>query len=241
MKALSGAEPAATGFPTSPALFLDFDNTITASDVLDRIIERYSATDRWRQWEADWRDGRISTRQCLERQVADLRVTPGKLLEFTDTLRIDEAFEPLVTWAAANGVATSILSDNFTFVIEAMLRRRGLPMVPIYANHLAFEGDRPRASFPFVDPACHRCAHCKAQHLRRVTARARIFVGDGLSDICPAAAADVVFARDSLAAHLRSIGSPYRAFRSLADVLQFLRATCGHVSLRASTARSGRR
>lgn len=241
MKTRSGADAATGGFPKPPALFLDFDNTITSSDVLDRIIERYSATDRWRQWEADWRDGRISTRQCLESQIGDLRVTPADLIAYTDGMQIDEAFEPLVSWAAAHGIATAIVSDNFTFVIEAMLRRRGLPAVPVYANHLAFEGDRLRASFPFFDPGCDRCAHCKAQHLRRLTGRARVFVGDGLSDICPAAAADVVFAKDSLADHLRSIGSPYRAFDSLADVLRFLRAACNHVSHRAPTARSGRR
>jgi 2,3-diketo-5-methylthio-1-phosphopentane phosphatase len=235
MNALS-ADPAATGFRAPPALFLDFDNTVTSSDVLDLIIEHYSATDRWRQWEVDWRDGRASTRECLENQVANLRVTAAELIAFTDRIGIDEGFESLVSWAVANGVATVIVSDNFTFLIEAMLRRRGLPTIPIYANDLAFEGDRLYASFPFIDPRCHRCANCKAQHLRCVTTRARIFVGDGLSDICPAAAADVVFAKDSLAAHLRSIGSPYRVFRSLADVLKFLQAACGHVRHRGSHA-----
>ena len=207
-----------------PALFLDFDNTITTSDVLDRVIERFSATDRWRGWELDWQSGRISTRECLEKQIADLRISSDELLRFTDAIPVDEAFAPLVAWTAASGIETSIVSDNFHVVIEAMLRRRGLPLVPIYANRLAFDGDRPRASFPYVDPACERCAHCKAQHLRRAAGRLRVFVGDGLSDICPAVAADVTFAKDSLAAHLQSTGRPYLPFRSLADVLESLQS-----------------
>jgi 2,3-diketo-5-methylthio-1-phosphopentane phosphatase len=204
------------------ALFLDFDNTITTSDVLDRVIERYSVTERWRGWEADWRSGRISTRECLEKQVAELRVSADELIRFTDSIDIDEAFEPLVTWATEKGIETAIVSDNFRIVIEAMLRRRGLPLVPVFANSLSFAGDRPRASFPFLDPACERCAHCKAQHLRRDAGRLRIFVGDGLSDICPASAADVTFAKDALAVHLRSSGCPFRPFRSLGDVLESL-------------------
>ena len=212
-----------------PALFLDFDNTIASCDVLDRVIERYSATDRWCRWETDWQRGRISTRECLERQIADLRVTPAELIAFTDEFAIDEAFAPLLSWAAANGVETAIVSDNFALIVAAMLERRGLPAVRIYANRLDFDGDRPRASFPLRDPRCERCAHCKAQHLRRVTDRLRVFAGDGLSDICPALAAEVAFAKDSLAAHLRATGRPYRPFRTLTDVLQFLQNAPSHV------------
>jgi len=209
----------------SPAVFLDFDNTITRGDVLDRVLERYSASEAWRFWEAEWQEGRISTRECLERQTADLRVTRDELVRFSDGIDIDTAFGSLVSWTAAHGIAISIVSDNFHVLIEAMLRRRGLPLVPIYANGLAFTGDRLRASFPFLDPACDRCAHCKAQHLRRVSGRPRIFAGDGLSDICPALSAEVVFAKDSLAAHLRAGGRAYRRFASLDDVLEYLRET----------------
>ena len=210
------------------ALFLDFDNTITSSDVLDRVIERYSATSRWRGLEEDWRLGRISTRECLERQIADLRVTPDELIEFTDAIGIDEAFAPLLAWARANGVETAIVSDNFSFVIEAMLVRRGLAPVTIFANRLDFDDGRLRASFPLRDPRCPRCAHCKAQHLRRMSGAVRVFAGDGLSDICPALAADVAFAKDSLAAHLRKEGHPYRGFRTLAEVLDFLQTELRH-------------
>jgi 2,3-diketo-5-methylthio-1-phosphopentane phosphatase len=205
-----------------PALFLDFDNTITASDVLDRIIERYSATERWRDWETEWQAGRMSTRECLDTQIADLRVRRDELIRFADAIPIDQGYAPLVAWAEANGIPVAIVTDNFQPIVETMLRRRHLPLVPIYANGLTFVGDRLRASFPFLDPTCERCAHCKAQHLRRATGRVRIFVGDGLSDICPALAADVVFAKDSLAAHLQSIGQPFRPFQSLADVLESL-------------------
>ena len=223
MTPLAADEPRSGERP--PALFLDFDNTITRGDVLDCVLERYSASEAWRDWEAEWQSGRISTRECLERQTADLRVTLEELIRFTDSIDVDAAFGPLLSWTAEREIETSIVSDNFQVLIEAMLRRRGLPLVPIYANALAFTGNRPRASFPIHDPACERCAHCKAQHLRRVSDRRRIFAGDGLSDICPALSADVVFAKDSLAAHLGANGRTYGRFRSLDDILEYLRQT----------------
>ena len=61
----------------SPVLFFDFDNTITQGDVLDRVIERYSASQSWREWEAQWQAGSMTTRECLQRQVGDLRVALG--------------------------------------------------------------------------------------------------------------------------------------------------------------------
>jgi 2,3-diketo-5-methylthio-1-phosphopentane phosphatase len=227
MTAIAGDRVVSGG--RAPALFLDFDNTIASCDVLDRVIERYSATERWRLWETDWRQGRISTRECLEQQIGDLRVTPAELIRFTDEFAIDQAFAPLLSWAAANGVETAIVSDNFAVIVAAMLERRGFPAVRIYANRLDFDADRPRASFPLRDPRCQRCAHCKAQHVRRVTDRLRVFAGDGLSDICPALAADVAFAKDSLAAHLQAAGRPYRPFRTLTDVLEFLQNALSHV------------
>ena len=46
----------------APAVFFDFDNTITLGDVLDTVIERFSPQATWKEWEAEWQAGRMSTR-----------------------------------------------------------------------------------------------------------------------------------------------------------------------------------
>ena len=55
-----------------PILYFDFDNTITLGDVLDTVIERYSLTTAWREWETAWQEGRMTTRECLQRQIEAL-------------------------------------------------------------------------------------------------------------------------------------------------------------------------
>jgi 2,3-diketo-5-methylthio-1-phosphopentane phosphatase len=209
--------------PVGLALFLDFDNTITVGDVLDRVIERYSASEAWREWETEWQCGRMSTPECLRRQLGDLRVSPEELHGFMSDVEIDPAFPRMIAWAAAKGVDLCILSDNFLSLIQAILEHQKLPAVPVYANELVFAAGRFEARFPHRDPACPRCAHCKAQHLRAVEGKHRIYVGDGLSDVCPSLVADVVFAKASLAAHLRNRGVAYRPYRTLDDVLQYLK------------------
>jgi len=206
----------------APELFFDFDNTITLGDVLDGIIERYSASEAWRDWEADWQAGRMSAHECLRRQVGDLRASPAELLDYVSTVHIDPAFPRIVAWARAQRADLRILSDNFSSFIATILAHQELSMVPVLANELVYAAGRFDARFPFRDPVCARCAHCKAQHLRNVAGRPRIYVGDGLSDICPSLVAVVVFAKDSLAVELGRRGVPFRPFLALDDVLAYL-------------------
>ena len=117
-------------------------------------------------------------------------------------------------------------------MIHEILHCNGLPPIPVFANELTFRGAQPEAHFPLRDPACLRCAHCKAQHLRGIAERPRIYVGDGLSDVCPALVADIVFAKDSLAAEMTRRGLPFRPFCSLIDVREFLQGEYDSASAR---------
>ena len=211
--------PSPTG---RPALFLDFDNTITRGDVLDAVIDSYSRDNRWREWERAWQEGRLSTRECLRRQMGNLRVTRAELLNYVSATEIDPCFVQIADWAARVQAPLTIVSDNFSLLIHAILERHGIRAVPVFANELKFSADRVEALFPYLDPACPRCANCKAQHLRRWRDRVTVFAGDGLSDLCAARAAHVVFAKDSLAEYLGEHGVAFSPFVSLQTVLQEL-------------------
>jgi 2,3-diketo-5-methylthio-1-phosphopentane phosphatase len=216
----------------TPSLFLDFDDTITCGDVLDRVIERFSPEDDWRDAEAQWQAGRITTRECLSRQIAGLRVSSDALVQFSAQVRVDPAFHDLIDWARERHVSVIVLSDNFMPVITAILAANDVRGLAVRANDLVFDGDRVSARFPWTDSACDRCAHCKAQHVRHAAHRPAIFVGDGPSDICPAQAADLVFAKNALAKELERRGVAYQAFKRLGDVNRSLRVMMPAASMR---------
>ena len=207
-----------------PALFFDFDNTISVGDVLDGVIERFSGTDAWRRWEAEWQAGRLATLECLALQVGDLRGPLSDLVAFANAVPIDPGFARIEAWARERGYGIEILSDNFRPFIAAILAREGLSHVPVFANELDSAGGRHAARFPLRDPDCARCAHCKALRLRAAAGGTRVFVGDGLSDVCGALAADLVYAKDSLARTLAARGVPFEPYATLDEVLESLRA-----------------
>ena len=207
------------------ALLIDFDNTITCGDVLGSVLENFSPTDRWLEWETAWRDNEISTLECLRLQIGELRVDERTLLEFVRRTPIDPDFVSLQNWARATGTALAIASDNFDVIVRAVLERHAVAAPSIFANVLTFEDGRLVPSFPHRSPSCARCANCKATHFARFAGAHIIYVGDGLSDICPAMRADQVFAKDDLADYLAAQGRPFTAFRNLGDVVRSLSAS----------------
>ena len=74
-----------------PVLVFDFDNTITRGDILDDLIEKYSPDSSWKVWEAAWVAGDLSARDCLRRQVGNMRVSRDALFSHLASIRIDPA------------------------------------------------------------------------------------------------------------------------------------------------------
>jgi 2-hydroxy-3-keto-5-methylthiopentenyl-1-phosphate phosphatase len=210
-----------------PALFFDFDNTLTRGDILDSVIESFSPSEDWRAWEAAWADGRLSAMECLRRQVEGLRVTQQTLFEFLSRVRIDTAFVQILQWCRRRDVPISIVSDSFVPMIRHMLSVSGIDDIPVIANDLAFDGDRLRPSFPFHDPSCVRSANAKARHLEPYRGHTLVYAGDGRSDLDPALIADVVFAKGALARELDTRAIAYTPFDTLTPVLAYLKTLEG--------------
>jgi 2-hydroxy-3-keto-5-methylthiopentenyl-1-phosphate phosphatase len=214
-------EPAArAGF----RVFIDFDNTITIGDVLDGVIEKFSADDRWRALETDWETGRIGARECLDGQLRGLRATWPEFECHLEGVALDSGFAALIEFVRREGGDLMIVSDNFDLFVGHILQRRGLAHLTVRANHLELAGDRVIPSFPFGNPNCPGCAHCKKTHFIPPNADGRrvVYIGDGRSDLCPARHADVVFAKSGLLAQLRAEKVPCIAFDDLADVVRRL-------------------
>ncbi len=209
------------------ALFFDFDNTLTDGDILDRIIERYSCDERWRDWEHAWASGRLSARDCLRQQVENLCVSREALLAYLADVRVDPAFACILAWARPRGIGVNIVSDSFSPLIGSILENNGIRNVPVFANDLAFAGGRLIPSFPFWDPECTRSANAKARHLLAYRNHCIVFAGDGHSDLDAALAADVCFAKATLAKELSALSVAFHPFDTLEPVLHVLETGVG--------------
>lgn len=202
--------------------FFDFDNTVTTFDVFDDLVERFAVDQKWRGLEKEWQAGKIGSRECLEGQLRSVRVTKEALVRYLSSVPIDPYFHRLLDLFKEEKVPVVIVSDNFSFIVRGILRNHGIGGVPVYSNRLRFSGERLIPSFPYANGDCSKCAHCKKRHLSNSNGRSPLYVGDGLSDICPAEAARWVFAKGSLLEYLRSRAKPCIPFENLGDIYHYL-------------------
>jgi 2,3-diketo-5-methylthio-1-phosphopentane phosphatase len=202
--------------------FVDFDGTIVPRDVTDFLLERF-ADPAWQEIEADWQAGRIGSRECMTRQVALLEASEAEVEHAISELRPDPGFAAFVAQCRRNGIGMTIVSDGFDFVIERVLRRAGHD-VPFYANHLERHGtNRWRVTFPSARSDCRALAgNCKCAFTEPYSSSVKVVIGDGRSDFCVSAQADLVFAKGTLLELCRTSGTAHYAFADFFDVTEKL-------------------
>jgi HAD superfamily phosphoserine phosphatase-like hydrolase len=198
-------------------VLVDFDGTIAPDDPTDRILERF-ADPRWRDLEAAWQAGRITSRECMQGQAALLRASPAGLDSAIAGIGIDPAFHRFAGLCRRRGVDMTIVSDGFDRVVGNVLRRAGLSL-RYFANALQWQGgDRWRLALPWGRADCRSdAANCKCAHGAWSNAPC-VAIGDGRSDFCMAARADYVIAKGTLAEFCRARDLPHASFRNFEDV-----------------------
>ena len=206
----------------SVRVFVDFDGTISVGDTTDLILERF-ADPSWQAVEADWVAGRIGSRECLARQIDLIRATPDALDAFAASSAIDPHFVGFAALCATHGMPVTVVSDGLDRVAAAMLARAGLEL-PIIANHLDWLGaDRWRLGFPHAREDCRATAgHCKCATLAAEPDGLRVLIGDGRSDFCAAATADLVIAKGALALYCGNNTIPFEPFVDFAGATTVL-------------------
>ncbi len=184
------------------AIFSDFDGTISRRDVGYSIFHHFS-DGKNDELLPDWKSGKMSTRDCLLKE-AELVSSPASEIEkYIDQFEIDRYFEPFVNQCAAHDFPLTIISDGLDFYIRYILEKNGLDHLDFIANRGILENNTIKIEFPYENKSCGRCGICKGEQIRNFRAdqdgESRIiFIGDGYSDVCAAAEADILFAKKDL-------------------------------------------
>jgi 2-hydroxy-3-keto-5-methylthiopentenyl-1-phosphate phosphatase len=203
----------------------DFDGTITRRDTLHLIVEHFGDRSVWDRIEPDLRAGRVSIEEAMEAEFATVRAEPGAVLEVVRReAGVREGFGRFVAWAEAAGHRLVVFSNGFRVVIEDVLERAGAGHLPVYCHDAEFSPAGTRLVWSARGEVCGLCGrHCKRHELEGVREGDRVvYLGDGISDRCVSGAADVLFARDTLADWLVEQGRPYVPFEDFDDVREHL-------------------
>ncbi len=212
--------------PVRLAVMCDYDGTFAVQDVGSTLAMSHAAERRkelWPRLEAGeftpWSyNMELLDGMPLAEQVVDA---------FLKTVEPMPGAAELVGWCAAHRVPFRVLSDGFGRNLNRLQELHGIRFA-YEANHLWYEDDHWRLAPGSPDPTCG-CGTgvCKAARIRDLRAihpeATVVHIGNGrVSDLCGARAADVVFAKDSLAEELAQQGVPFAAFDNLHDVLREL-------------------
>jgi 2,3-diketo-5-methylthio-1-phosphopentane phosphatase len=203
----------------------DFDGTVSRTDVGYQFFVRFTGQG-WRDIDAAYCRGEIGSRQAYARAAAILEGDREGMLDFVlNRAELDRDFPAFRHFCRERGWELIIVSDGLDFYIDAVLRRHGLEDIPVRTNRAVFPpGGPPDIQFPWASEDCGRCGTCKREILRALRdGGARIiYVGDGHSDVCPSAEADLVFAKRYLLRACEQDGRPCVPFDRFGDVQDFL-------------------
>jgi len=189
----------------------DFDGTITERDSLVEILDTF-ASPLWRRIAERITRGTLGTRIGLKKEFALCTVTKDAFVSYLrENIRLDRTFKPFLGFCRRNGLKFIVVSGGFTLNIRTLFHQYGIRNVRYYANGIRFHRDTARLIFPSSDKSCTTCSHCKAPYLRRYKRKGyfTIYIGDSVTDRCPAKVADLVFAKHDLAKYCRAKGIKY--------------------------------
>jgi 2-hydroxy-3-keto-5-methylthiopentenyl-1-phosphate phosphatase len=203
-------------------VFIDFDGTLAPGDPTDTLLGAF-ADPSWLELEAEFKAGRMTSRECMARQFGLLRVSPEAYDAKVLSQSIDPGFADFARICRRHGISMTIVSDGPDRSIKLLLDKAGIDL-PYFANKLEYLGDDSwKLGFPHARGDCAMVAgNCKCQFAERDAAGTKIMIGDGRSDFCISTRVDLVLAKGVLAAHCRTRDLPHHAINDFRDATRIL-------------------
>ncbi len=223
-------------------LIMDFDVTITKNDLAYELLDHFGGPDL-RKIENEIREGKITLREGIKRELGNLEVSPKELVEFTKKHAIlDNGAHEVFQWAQKEKIPTYIISDGIFQYIEVVLGHMlKLPLteslssedwkVFVIANKFQWSEkfERRVSHVIFPNPPCeHGCANCKPYWVNRIKKEHHnsvfIFIGDGYTDRLVAPLVDVILARkgEFLEQFLKNKRINHITYKKLKETLEFI-------------------
>jgi 2-hydroxy-3-keto-5-methylthiopentenyl-1-phosphate phosphatase len=207
----------------SRTVAVDFDGTVTESDLLDTIARDFGDREVYAEVDQGLDHGRLTLREVITREFEPVRTPLEQVVEWElENVRVRPGFREFVQLAHDRGWRVVIVSSGFHELIEPILAREGVE-VELHANRVEPRPDGWRVQWVY-DATCDSCGEsCKRSIVQELAGDGElVYVGDGYSDRCAAEASDRVFATRQLADYLDEQGVQYERFDDFHDVARGL-------------------
>jgi len=205
------------------SIVVDFDGTITQRDTLELVVDRFGDGEVRRAVEAEL-GHTLTLEEVIARQYGTLREPLEEVSAWLVAhCPFRSGFHDLVGLAEQRAWPLWIVSSGLRELIEPLLAREGLSHLALVANSLVVAPPPWIVGFTREQP-CEVCGEaCKRRRVAELAAGSPvIYVGDGYSDGCAAAAADRVFARRRLTTYLEERGLEFEPFEDFTQIVERL-------------------
>jgi 2-hydroxy-3-keto-5-methylthiopentenyl-1-phosphate phosphatase len=194
---------------TKRSAVLDFDGTVTESDLLDRIALEFGDPAVYQEVEDGLEAGTMPLREVITREFEPVITPLDEVVAWVlEHARVRAGFRDFVQAAQADGWEVHVVSSGFHELIEPVLEPEGVDVF-LHANRVDACPAGWRVDWRYPDD----CDHCGESCKRALLPDGYVvYVGDGYSDRCAALASDRVFATAGLARYLSERGTPYEPF-----------------------------
>ena len=133
-------------------IFVDFDGTITRTDVGEAMFLEFGDPDKAREIVQRWIDKEIDSKQSWIELCETIPSLDMKSFnKFIDGIEIDPTFNGFAKFCADRNYEIRVLSDGLDYYINRILDNAGFSDIEKYSNKVKFEqNNRPVPSFPFT-------------------------------------------------------------------------------------------
>jgi len=203
-------------------IFVDFDGTITKKDVGEHMFLEFGDARQAKEIIDRWIEGEITSVDTWTLLCKTIpQFDKEKFDRFLNSIEIDESFIPFVDYCKGHNFQLSVVSDGLDYYIDYILKKEGISTINVFSNKMTLNsGNEIIPLFPYRDEDCRTCANCKRNHVLDSTGddEYSFYIGDGLSDTCPAQYSDFVFAKNSLLKYCEKNSINFFPFKNFTDV-----------------------
>ncbi|MFZ0241354.1 MAG: HAD-IB family phosphatase [Desulfobacterales bacterium] len=203
-------------------VFCDFDGTITAEETFVAMLKHFAAKP-YDGMEKRMVEGRVTLSQAVRSLVESIPSTRyPQVIEFVKDKPIRPGFPELLDFLYFHGVPLVVVSGGLMGSIAVKLAPFQHRIHAMHAAEVDAEEEFLRVHSTFESDT-ELVAKARVMDLYRF--EQSIVIGDGITDLNSALAADLVFARDGLGRYLTQKKRPFIHWEDFFDV-------CNHLSKR---------